>query len=236
MVRTPPFILVFCALSPTVGVPAADSCLADVIATAAEVEVSDGSSFRVETYYRSANALAVRFIDDGESLFVVEGPSSWARVNGEESAGSDRPSGFALGHQYHALLSRYEQIAAGGLQEATVDYEGRSSAASKADYPYGGTLYLVNGDTPDEPVALLFEFPGTPRIESQLLDWRRGGDRRVPFYIRIDDGTRVFHYRYASIEFMRKPLRWFYSVVGSPELDAVRIYRASLADSCADDG
>jgi hypothetical protein len=223
------------ALAATSVAQAAEDCRADAIATVAEVDVSDGSSYRVETYYLSADTLAVRFVDDNDRLFVVEGSISWARGGDREVEGSDSLSGFALGHQYHALLTRFAEIADGTKRVTGIEFAGRASAATRADFPFGGSMYLVDGESPAEAAGLLFEFPETPPIESRFLDWRQDGDRRLPYRIRIDDGDRVFDYRYTTVEFTERSRSWFYSVVGMPALDALKNYRESLAGACADD-
>jgi hypothetical protein len=217
---------------------AANACSQRAILTEADVNVSDGSEFRTESYYRSKDGAAIRHLDDRDRLVAVEGPIGWASDGEKSAAGSDFYKLFALGHQYHALLLDFDSIAANVREDAQVEFGGDMRAARSGDYPYGGTVHLVRGEDASRPAGLRFDFPEDALIFASFLDWRERDDRLLPYHIRIDDGERTFDYRYTSVDISEASPLWFFEAVPAPAIDELQIYRLHrklLAAHCIGD-
>ena len=212
---------------------ASDDCSSPAVRTTADVTVSDGSSYQTESYFHDFDMAAIRFIDENEQVFAVEGPWSWISQNGQAQLGSDFHKLFALGHQYHALLLYFDDLGQDSRQAEQLVFNGENYRGITSDYPYGGTMHLIEGKDPARPSGILFEFPDAPRIESRFSDWRDSHGATVPYHIQVDDGDRVFSYRYADIELMPQPPEWFFQAVKAPELGEIKIYREQRKETAA---
>ena len=215
-----------------------DACSTRGIVAAADVSVSDGSSFRIESYYQSKTAAAIRHIDDTDRVIAVEGPLGWARQDGKSVAGSEFHKLFALGHQFHAFLLDIEGVASNVRQRSDVLFRGKPYRSTSGDYPYGGSVHLVHGADDAHPVGLLFEFPEDLVISVSFDDWRDVGGVALPYHLQIDDGDRIFDYDYAEIDVSPKSPLWFFEAVTAPDVDTVLIYRLHrqlLAAHCLGD-
>lgn len=214
-----------------------DACSTRAIYTFADVSVSDGSSFSTESFYHSRDAAAIRHVMDEEQIIAVEGPSSWVRRGDNTEAGSEFHRDFALGHQVHAYLLHFDQIVANIRQTAEVTFRGGRYRASSGDKPDGGVAHLIAGADPDRPVGLMFENPDST-IAFSFSDWRVLDGESIPFHVQIDDGERIFDYRYSSVDFAPKSPLWFTDVVPAPDIDEVQVYRLHrrlLAAHCLGD-
>lgn len=217
---------------------ASDACSTTAIRTSADVTVSDGSSFRTQSFFHAADQAAIRHIGDSDQFIVVEGPLSWVRVGDELDAGSAFHKLFALGHQYHALLLHFDEIVSNPRSTEQLEFSGAVHRARSGDYPYGGSVHLVDSGASGRAAGLLFEFPDVPAIEVTFSDWRDVGDTQLPYLVTIDDGERIFDYRYTSISTDRDSPLWFHEAISAPELDPVQVYRLhrkQLAAHCLGD-
>jgi hypothetical protein len=217
---------------------ASDACSTHAIMTKADVSVSDGSAFRTESYYRSKDSAAIRHIDDRDRMVAVEGPIGWASDGEKSAAGSDFYKLFALGHQYHALLLEFDNIAANVREDSQVEFVGEMHAAASGDYPYGGTVHLVQDKDASRPAGLRFDFPDDNVIVAAFLDWREVDGGMLPYHVRVDDGERTFEYRYTSIGIAPRLPSWFFDAVPAPSIDELQIYRLHrklLAAHCTGD-
>jgi hypothetical protein len=215
-----------------------DACSTLAITAAADVTVSDGSSFQIETNFQSRDVLAIRHIRDPQQLIVVEGPHSWTQLGDTAAIGTDFHKLFALGHQFHAFLLRFEELVSGDPRRENILFDGESRQAMGGDYPYGGKVYLVQGADTKRPMGLLFEFPGDTVISVKFDEWRDVGEVSFPFRLQIDDGQRVFDYHYSDINITAMSPLWFFDAVPSPRLDVVQVYRLHrklLAAHCLGD-
>jgi hypothetical protein len=202
------------------------------------VSVSDGSKFRTESYYRSKDNAAIRHLDDRDRIVAVEGPIGWASDGEKSAAGSDFYKLFALGHQYHALLLEFDNIATNVREDTQVEFAGDMRTATSGDYPYGGTVHLVRGEDASRPAGLRFDFPDDNVIVASFLDWRETDDRVLPHHVRVDDGERTFDYRYTRVDISRASPLWFFEAVPAPPIDELQIYRLHrkmLAAHCIGD-
>jgi hypothetical protein len=135
-----------------------DACSTRAIRAVADVGASDGTGFGIESYFQSKDAAAIRHVRDSEQTIVIEGPQAWTRVGGDTALGADFHKLFALGHQFHAFLLYFNDIVSNVQRNGEVVFEGEIHRATSGDYPYGGTVHLVQGDDESRPVVLLFEF------------------------------------------------------------------------------
>ena len=215
-----------------------DACSTRSVESHAEVTVSDGSSFTTRSYFNARDAAAIQHISETEQLVAVEGPLGWTRSGDDSGLGADFHKSFALGHQFHAMLLYFEEIVTDARSIEAVRFHDAMHPAIGGEYPYGGDVMLVDGDSTKRPAGLVFEFPDTAPITATFLDWREQGDLALPYHIRIDDGQRVFDYRYTKIDHAAKTPTWFFDVVPTPPLAEVeihRLHRKLLAAHCLGD-
>jgi len=215
-----------------------DACSTRAILATADVSVSDGSTFKVETFFHSESASAIRHIRDDERLIAVEGPLSWTRSSDSVELGTDFHKLFALGHQFHAFLLHFENIVSNFQRVETIDFQGDVYSGVTGDYPYGGVVSLIESDDETRPAGLLFEFPETSPISVVFADWREIDGGAIPYRVKIDDSKRVFDYRYLSIDLAPKSPLWFFEEIEAPAIDHVQVYRLHrklLAAHCIGD-
>ena len=211
-----------------------DACSGLAIVTEADVSVSDGSRYRAESFFHSTNEVAIRFLDDNEQVIAVEGSLSWIRQGGVEQLGGDFHKLFALGHQYHALLRHFDEIATSVSNAEAVRFGEEDCSAISGSYPYGGTMHLIDSGNPLRPAGMLFEFPGAPTMEAHFFDWRGPQGSALPYHIQIDDGDRVFDYRYSDVDFTPRGPLWFLEAVSPPDIEQVQIHRQQRRQLAAD--
>jgi ketosteroid isomerase-like protein len=123
-------------------------------------------------------------------------------------------------------------------QTEAIEFGGSGHKATSGDYPYGGVVHSIHGESVERPLGLVFDFGETARIEVALSDWRRVGEHDLPFLAIIDDGDRVFDYRYTSIDLEPQSPLWFYEALPAPAINEVqihRLHRKLLAAHCLGD-
>jgi hypothetical protein len=202
-----------------------DACSTRAIVTAADVMVSDGSTFKTESFFHSKDSAAIKHLYEQERMIVVEGPMGWTSTGGVSNRGEDFHKDFALGHQIHAFLLHFEEIVTNARRSEQIQFHGNVYPAVSGDRPYGGRAHLIQGDDGKRPIGLLFETAEAAPISMTFLDWRELDGDMLPFHVRIDDGERVFDYHYTSIDLSPKSPLWFFEAAGSPDIDEVQIYR-----------
>lgn len=200
--------------------------------------VSDGSHYATETLFHTKQNTAFKLIrDTATTTIAVEGPFSWISDGDKTESGGEFQKLFALGHQFHALLLDFDSIM-GNVRPATgVDFIPPDGSIS-GDYPFGGIVHLIAGDDPARPLGMVFDFPERGPITTTHADWRRVDGVDFPFQITIDDGERVFDYRYTEVDISPKSPLWFFDALAPPDLDKVQIYRLHrkmLAAHCLGD-
>jgi len=215
-----------------------DACSTTALYAYADVTASDGKKYSVESFYRSKDRAASRFIrEDGGSLHVVEGPFTWVQADGKAELAGNFQRDFALGHQFHALLLHFRAIMTDIEPVTDIEFAGGSVSALRGTRSTGGAAYLIDGGSSDQPAGMRFDV-GDLKIDIIASDWRRVGGRPVPFALLIDDGTRTFDYRYKIVDLADRQPTWFYDNVTAPDLDAVkilRLHKKSLAAHCLGD-
>jgi hypothetical protein len=217
---------------------ASDACSMRSIVTAADVTVSDGSSFLTESFFQSENAAAIRHISEKEQTVVVEGPFGWVRVDDTDKLGSGFEKTFALGHQFHAFLLYFDEIVSNSRKSEGILFQGEKHRATTGDYPHGGLVHLIADEGGLHAAGLVFEFPEAEPIVATFSDWKSIDQVEVPFQVEIDDGQRIFTYRYSRIDMTPGTPLWFFEAVSPPILDEIRVYRLHrqlLAAHCMGD-
>ncbi|NCF64053.1 MAG: hypothetical protein GWP58_14475 [Gammaproteobacteria bacterium] len=190
------------------------------------------------SFFQSKNAAAIRHIGDRDQTVVVEGPYGWARVDDTEKMGSDFEKTFALGHQFHAFLFYFDEIVSNPRDSDKVLFQGEEHRALTGEYPHGGMVHLITDEGGLRAKGLVFEFPESEPIVATFSDWRDFDQFEVPFRVTIDDGQRVFSYRYTDIDIEPKTPLWFFEAVSLPSLDEIQVYRLHrqlLAAHCLGD-
>ena len=217
-------ILVLTASHPIIAW-SSDACSTRAITAAADVNVSDGSSFKIETYFHSKDIAAIRHIRDPQQMIAVEGPQSWTQVGDESETGTEFHKLFALGHQFHAFVLHFEDVVTNVRRHNDILFDNETRQAVSGDYPYGGVVHLIQGDDEMRPAGLLFEFPENKVISVKFDDWRDTGEVRLPYQLQIDDGERIFDYHYTEISVTPRSPLWFFDTIHAPPLDYVQVYR-----------
>lgn len=225
------------AMSVSFHVYADDACDTRAIHSMADVTVSDGKTYSVEGLYKSRHRTAARFIRDNSSLHVVDGSNVWVQSEAGSELADDFQRDYALGHQFHAFLLRFEELVDNIERVDAVSFDEESHKAVKGVRDTGGAVYLIDGETPDRPLGLRYDVADL-KIEITASDWRDVDGTQVPFALSIDDGERVFEYRYTAVDLSDKPLMWFYDNVPSPDIpvvDVERLHRKTLIAHCLGD-
>ena len=222
-------------------VPAAhatDACSIRAIGASADVSVTDGSSFTIESYFRSRDYAAIRHLRENERVTSVEGPFGWIGSDDKFRLGGDFEKIFALGHQFHAFLLYFDELTDNQRDSAGIEFLGALHAARSGDFPHGGDVHLIAMGDPARPVGIVFDYPDIDPIEVVLDDWREVDDVELPFEIAIHDRGKVFEYRYTSVDLSPRTELWFFDEVGGPapdEVQALRLHRKLLAAHCLGD-
>jgi len=227
-----------CLLSLTQAVSASDACSMRSVVTSANVAVSDGSSFMTQSFFQSKNAAAIRHMSDNDQMVVAEGPYGWARVGDSEKMGSEFEKTFALGHQFHAFLLYFDEIVSNLRESGEISFQGKERRALSGELPQGGLVHLIADKGGLQAPGLVFELPGSKPIIAAFSDWTSTGQSEVPFQVEVDDGERLFTYRYTTIDTTPKSPLWFFEAVSLPSFDEIAVYRLHrqlLAAHCLGD-
>ena len=214
-----------------------DACDTGAIHSLADVTVSDGLSYQVEGFYKSRHRSAARFIRPNGSLHVMEGPNVWVKTADGAQLAGDFQRDFTLGHQFHAFFLHFEDLVDNVERVDAVEFAEKVYSAKRGTRETGGAVYLIEGGEAGKPLGLRYDV-GDLKIEISASDWRTVSGIDVPYALSIDDGQRVFEYRYQSVDLGDKPLMWFYDQIASPDIDAVdieRLHRKLLIAHCQGD-
>jgi hypothetical protein len=180
----------------------------DSVLTSANVSVSNGRTYVLETYYGGAMHAAVRQTrPSGEvNTSTITGDRAFTSTAPDEDGGQMLRT-IVLGHQFHALLLNFDAIHT-NLRVGEIEYAGERRATRDGDWPYGGVSHLVLGATPDRPTAFVFNYSGAPAIRVAFSDWREAGGGVLPFHIVIDDGSNRYDYSFTVIATDAAPPDW----------------------------
>lgn len=202
------------------------ACESPVITSSADVSVSDGMQYGIETYYRNTEETVVTFTGPNASQIVSEGPWSWYSQGDDAALAGDPEKGFAIGHQYHAMLLHFDDVMS-DVRNEEIQFRGETRNARTGDFPTGGIVSLVDGDQSNQPIGFLMLLPGETPIEVLLDDWRDDGiGRSLPFGLAIHHGDRVFTYDYTSVTVGQGDALGFQASYPSPGIDEIAAYRS----------
>lgn len=162
----------------------------DSVLTFANVSVSNGRTYTIETYYTAPDHAAVRQTrPDGEINTSIIAGDAMSPADGGAMLRT-----IVLGHQFHAVLVKFDTVLT-NVRDGTVDYAGERRTTREGDWPYGGTVRLVQSASGGHPEAFLFNMTGAPEIRVTFSDWR--GD--LPFHMTIDDGSNSYEYTFTAV-------------------------------------
>ncbi|PQA88929.1 hypothetical protein [Hyphococcus luteus] len=217
------------------------ACETASLSTKADVTTSAGSSYKVETYYRTPGEAAARFITDKPALMAVEGPLVWVRSAEGDMLAGENERRFVIGHQFHALAFYFDDIMSDVTAIKGIDFKDGNYKGRKGVYPGGGEATLAIGKN-KRPLGLLLELPDETRIEVAYEDWRETpSGKTAPYAVTISHNGTIFNYRYTEVTFATGGAAAFQEAYPAPTIGAVADYRAARAkeaaacDSGADD-
>jgi hypothetical protein len=180
----------------------------------------------------------ITHIRGDQTTIGVEGPLAWTGPAQQETYGQTFHKGFALGHQFHALLLHFSELVDNPEPAQNIAFQGGRYNGIRGDYPYGGAIYLISGDSESRPLGIQIVNQGPQPIDVIFQDWRKHGDSQLPFTVVIDDGDRLFTYSFTDIRIENIGLIDFYKTTSLPDLDGLNIYRLHrklLAAHCLGD-
>lgn len=210
------------------------ACESEVITSLADVSVSDGTSYQVETYYRLPDESVVTFLGENGNDIVSEGPYAWYRKGEKTGLMGDKEKRFAIGHQYHAMLLNFDRIMS-GVHDEKLEFLGESRIAKTGQYPYGGTVSLVEGDEENRPAGFLMLLPEETPIEVSLQGWHQHKAGHIlPNRLEIHHGGMVFTYNYEWVNFSPGDAADFQARYPLPEIDEIQGYREGQLASAAE--
>lgn len=169
------------------------------ILTSANVSVSNGRIYVLETYFGSATQAAVRQTrPTGEvQTSTLSGDRAWTSASPDEDGGPMLRT-IVLGHQFHALLMNFDAVH-GDIRDGEIEYAGERRATRDGDWPYGGVSRLVRTSAGDGADAFVFNYSGAPEIRVAFSDWRDAAGEILPFHIVIDDGSNTYNYSFTVV-------------------------------------
>lgn len=160
------------------------------VLTSADVSVSNGRTYTIETYYTAPDHAAVRQTrPNGEiNTSIIAGDAQ-----SPEDGGAMLRT-IVLGHQFHAVLTRFDTVLS-NARSGEIEYAGERRATREGDWPYGGTVRLVQSANGGHPEAFLFNMTGAPEVRVVFSDWRGA----LPYHLVIDDGSNSYDYTFTAV-------------------------------------
>lgn len=206
---------------------ASNACAVPAIDTYAAVTTSYGAEYGVQTTYRTRNDLVTQFVRDTTTTFAVEGAETWVQGDTGAQTGGNRERGFAIGHQYHALLLHFDDIIENVRTETEIDFNGEIRSGRTGDYPTGGTISLIDGAHKNQPAGMLMLLPEEKPITNTFSDWQEiaSGETTLPHQIIINHDENIFTYIYSKISIGSMDAIDMQARYVSPEIDGVKIHR-----------
>ncbi len=170
------------------------------IKTEAEVQVSDGLTYKTKTLYHDPQrAIFQRIYVDRTIVQGIEGKYIWSFNGSEEKEVSSIVGGIILGHQFHAQILFFDQLHPEHESVTHSEFKGQNCymLSSKSENPTFNFYYKEN----DFPLGMEIIREEEANITFEFDDWREVSGVRMPYAILIDDGERLFEYRIQKIEF-----------------------------------
>lgn len=173
----------------------ADSAGGDAVLTRADVRVDDGRAYVIETYYAGVNDAVVRQTRPNGEINTTVIPTE-VPASDEAERALEMQSTIVLGHQFHAILLHFDDIAI-SAHDGETTFGGETRRMREGYWPYGeGTARIVYAASGDQAEALVFNFAGVPEITVGLEAWRED----LPYRLIINDGSHTFAYTFTAIE------------------------------------
>ena len=181
---------------------AEDTKLSDISAiyATADVSVSDGKKYRVETVWLDQErALFHRQYSDRRVTMAREGHLFWSFDGSEQSDLTDEYRHFIMGHQYHAQLLYSDQFDMVGERIVTPDTQCDCMRESITDVD--GNVISIEYELDGLPLRQITESGKFGKIVTDYQDWRPVDGVKLPHKIVITHGDRVFDYQFDAIVF-----------------------------------
>jgi hypothetical protein len=163
----------------------------------ARVSVSDGLTYSVKTlFHDDQRAIFHRTYPDGQlAVNGIEGRYIWSYDGKVENEAPAISAGIVLSHQFHAQLLFFDRLHE--LKDTVYheDFSGKNcGVVTTTDDRY--KLYYLDSGKPAGMKILNDE--GNP-VAIRYGEWHTEDGWMWPLFIKIDDGERIFEYRFDSI-------------------------------------
>lgn len=172
------------------------------VSAQAHVTVSDGMEYDVTTHYRNPQRAAFRSVyPDRRITLGIDGHYIWIFDGQEERQGQAGHGVFVLGHQFHAALLFFP-VVNGADPTAAPRRDPECECMVQQFASDSGEAYVFRYDEDSMlPISSTTVLKDGPTIQLTYHDWQAVDGVRLPHHIKIDDGERVFDYRFTQIRF-----------------------------------
>ncbi|HTU12702.1 MAG TPA: hypothetical protein VMG08_17570 [Allosphingosinicella sp.] len=170
----------------------------------ADVAISDGAPFVMETRYRSPiDASYVSRRPREETILTVDAAGVWREERGERRPQAADLALWILSHQFHAQLLDFDTIGGGAdLRPAPpgscdcIDRVGRRAAPGLG---IEGLVLRADRASGQAREVLVLRAGKAP-IRITFADWRPVAGRTLPFRVDLEDEARSFVFRFRRVE------------------------------------
>ena len=170
------------------------------ISTQANVTVSDGLTYQTHTLYHDPQrAIFKRTYADRTVVQGLEGKYVWTYDGTSEKEASAFIGKIILGHQFHAQILFLDKLHSLTDSLKTVEFNNKQCKAvsSNSDGQYFEFYFQEEG----RPLGFTIFNEEEDDIIFKFADWRKVAEVDLPFAVDIDDGKRIFQYKFTEIKF-----------------------------------
>ncbi|MEO5937437.1 MAG: hypothetical protein ABIQ43_00335 [Sphingomonas sp.] len=165
--------------------------------------VTPGTGFVARMSYNGPNdAVYTRTTPDGTTNYVVDLAGATQIDDKGRQPLSPGMRAWVLGHQFHAQMRFFDELVGGStVRDARApdcDCEERVGRIAAPDMGIE-SLSLIVDRRSRQVRKFLVRRAGDEPIVSIPSDWRRVGGRLIPFRIVLNDGKRVFDFRFDRV-------------------------------------
>lgn len=178
----------------------------ETISSQADVMVSDGLTYQTHTVFHDPQrAIFQRIYKDHSVVQGVEGKYVWSFEGTEEKEVSDLVGNVVLGHQFHAQILFFDKLHSSIDTPKATEFNGQDCYVLTSENSGFKIYYKQKG----YPLGMEIVREEEENIVFKFEDWRKVSGIDLPFFILIDDGSRVFRYEFKQIEFNSQSIAEF---------------------------
>lgn len=172
------------------------------ILTKADVEVSDGTTYSVTTFFQGQQRVIFhREYPDRSVTQGIDGKYYWEFDGNIEKEGNNFTKNLVKGHQFIGMILLFEQFNNSLSKPEKSVFNGKNCmvvTGEQGDWRY--KMYHLENHL---PLGMELLIQGGPTITFLFSDWKLTHGINLPQKISIDDQSREFTYSFSSIEFDR---------------------------------